>query len=266
MMETASVAGLGLEYRRISGPRPGSATIVFLHEGLGSAGLWRDFPEALCNRTGCAGLVFSRAGYGGSDPPPGPRRPDYLHREAQERLPGLLAALGIARPILFGHSDGASIALIHAASGHDVAAMILEAPHVFVEAETLAGIRAAGAAWAATDLPQRLARHHRDAARVFHDWHDVWLTAEFRDWNIEDLLPRIAAPTLVIQGADDEYGTPAQLEAIARQIGGGCETMLLDACAHTPHRERRDTVLEASARFIAQATGIAPGPGLLARP
>jgi pimeloyl-ACP methyl ester carboxylesterase len=251
MMFQAVIDGLSLEYRRVDGARAGAATIVFLHEGLGSAGLWRDFPDALCARTGHAGLVFSRAGYGRSDPPPEPRAPDYLHREARIRLPALLAALEIARPILFGHSDGASIALIHAASGYDVAGMILEAPHVFVEEETLAGIRAAGDAWTTTDLPRRLGRHHRDPARVFHDWHDLWLTPEFRGWNIEDLLPAIVAPTLVIQGADDAYGTAAQLEAIARQTGGGCETLLLDACGHDPHRDRRDTVLDATARFMA---------------
>lgn len=251
MMFHAVIDDMSLECRRVDGARAGAATIVFLHEGLGSAGLWRDFPDALCARTGHPGLVFSRAGYGGSDPPPEPRAPDYLHREAQVRLPALLDALGITRPILFGHSDGASIALIHAASGHDVAGMILEAPHVFVEDETLAGIRAAGDAWTTTDLPRRLARHHRDAARVFHDWHDLWLTPAFRGWNIEDLLPAIVAPTLVIQGEDDAYGTAAQLEAIARQTGGGCETLMLDRCGHSPHRDRRDTVLDAAAHFMA---------------
>ena len=251
MMFHAVIDGMSLECRRVAGARAGAPTIVFLHEGLGSAGLWRDFPDALCARTGNAGLVFSRAGYGRSDPPPEPRAPDYLHREARIRLPALLAMLKITRPILFGHSDGASIALIHAASGHDVAGTILEAPHVFVEDETLAGIRAAGDAWTTTDLPRRLARHHRDAARVFHDWHDLWLTPEFRGWNIEDLLPAIVAPTLVIQGEGDEYGTAAQLEAIARQTGGGCETLMLDRCGHSPHRDRRDTVLDAAARFMA---------------
>jgi len=254
-MRFATVDGLAIEHRWLPAAAPGAPTIVFLHEGLGSAALWRDFPDTLCARSGCAGLVFSRAGYGASDPPPAPRRIDYLHREAEARLPALMAALGIARPILFGHSDGASIALIHAAAGHDVAGLVLEAPHVFVEAQTLAGIRAAGIAWERTDLPQRLGRHHRDAARVFHDWHDVWLTPEFQAWNIEALLPSIAAPMLVVQGAEDEYGTPAQLEAIARRTGGGCETLLLADCAHTPHRERRDDVLDAAARFIAALPG-----------
>ncbi len=257
-MRFATIDGLAIEHRRLPAGAPGAPTIVFLHEGLGSAALWRDFPDALCARSGCAGLVFSRAGYGASDPPPGPRRIDYLHREAQDRLPALLGALGIARPILFGHSDGASIALIHAASGHDVAGLVLEAPHVFVEPQTLDGIRAAGVAWANTDLPQRLGRHHRDGARVFRDWHDVWLTPGFHRWNIEALLPSITAPALVIQGADDEYGTPAQLEAIARQTGGGCETLLLETCAHTPHRERRDDVLDAAARFIAALPAAPP--------
>lgn len=258
MMSHVALDGLAIEYRLVTGADPAAPPIVFLHEGLGSARLWRDLPDAVCARTGCGGLVFSRAGYGESDPPATPRRPDYLHVEAQSRLPALLAALGIARPILFGHSDGASIALIHAASGHDVAGLILEAPHVFVEEETLAGIRAAGVAWTTTDLPQRLGRHHRDAQRVFRDWHDLWLTPAFRHWNIEAMLPSITAPALVIQGAGDEYGTPDQLEAIARQIGGGCETLLLEACAHSPHRDQRDTVLDATARFVAELAAARP--------
>ncbi len=240
-----------LEHRRIGAARPGLPTIVFLHEGLGSARLWRDFPDALCAATGCAGLVHSRHGYGASAPPPSARGADYLHVEARERLPALLRALGIHRPILLGHSDGASIALIHAGSGHDVAGLVLEAPHVFVEEETLAGIRAAGEAWRGTDLPARLARHHADAPRVFSDWHDTWLSAGFRGWNIEELLPAIGAPALVLQGEGDEYGTAAQLEAIARQAGGGCETLMLAECGHAPHRDRRDAVIEATARFVA---------------
>lgn len=250
-MSFIDCGGGRIEYRRIAAARAGAPTIVFLHEGLGSARLWRDFPEELCARTGCAGLVHSRHGYGASSAPAVPRKADYLHVEALEHLPALLAALGIARPILFGHSDGASIALVHAGSGHDVAGLVLEAPHVFVEEETLAGIRAAGEAWRASDLPARLARHHADAPRVFSDWHDTWLSAAFRDWNIEGVLPAISAPALVLQGAGDEYGTAAQLESIARQAGGGCETIMLEECGHAPHRDRREAVLEAAARFVA---------------
>jgi pimeloyl-ACP methyl ester carboxylesterase len=251
MMSFVDSGGGPVEHRIVPATRAGAPVIVFLHEGLGSARLWRDFPDELCARTGCGGLVHSRHGYGASAPPAAPRRADYLHVEARLGLPALLSALGIRRPILFGHSDGASIALIHAASGHEVAGMVLEAPHVFVEEETLAGIRAAGEAWRGTDLPARLGRHHADAARVFADWHDTWLSPEFRGWNIEDLLPAIEAPALVIQGAGDEYGTAAQLEAIARQAGGGCETILLEDCGHAPHRDRREAVLDATTRFVA---------------
>jgi pimeloyl-ACP methyl ester carboxylesterase len=251
MMSAIHLGDHSLEYRQpgpVAGDRP---VIVFLHEGLGSARLWRDFPDALCARAGCGGLVYSRRGYGASDPPAAARGADYLHREALEALPALMRALGIARPVLLGHSDGASIALIHAAGGHAVAGLVLMAPHVFVEEVTLAGIRAAKRAWDGTDLPQRLARHHADAHRVFHDWHDTWTSPGFRDWNIEAGLPAIEAPMLVLQGEDDEYGTAAQLEAIARQAGGGCETRLLAACGHAPHRDRRDEVIDAAARFIA---------------
>jgi pimeloyl-ACP methyl ester carboxylesterase len=153
--------------------------------------------------------------------------------------------------VLFGHSDGASIALIHAGAGHPVAGLILEAPHVFVEEETLAGIREAGAAWRTTDLRARLARHHDDAPRVFADWHDLWLSPEFRGWNIEASLPGIAAPALLIQGADDRYGTRAQLDAIARGVAGRCETLWLEGCGHAPHRDRAGEVLAAATRFVA---------------
>jgi pimeloyl-ACP methyl ester carboxylesterase len=251
MMSAIDLGDHRLEYRLIPPTEPETPCVVFLHEGLGSARLWRDFPDALCARSGRGGLVYSRRGYGASSPPAEARRPDYLHREAQAALPVLLAKLGIARPILLGHSDGASIAVIHAGAGHDVAGLVLMAPHVFVEDVTLAGIRAAKQAWDGTDLPARLGRHHADARRVFHDWHDVWTSPEFRDWNIEASLPAIAAPMLVLQGADDEYGTVAQLEAIGREAGGGCETLLLEGCGHAPHRDQRDAVLEAAARFIA---------------
>lgn len=251
MMSAIQLGDHSLEYRLLPPAAADRPVVVFLHEGLGSARLWRDFPDALCARTGCGGLVYSRRGYGASDPPPGGRGPDYLHREALDALPAMLAALGVARPILLGHSDGASIALIHAGAGHDVAGLVLMAPHVFVEEVTLAGIRSAKTAWDGTDLPQRLGRHHGDAHRVFHDWHDTWTSPGFRNWNIEASLPAIAAPMLVLQGEDDAYGTAAQLEAIASQAGGGCETLLLPACGHAPHRDRRDDVLDAAARFIA---------------
>ena len=244
----AEIAGRRLEMRRIAGA--GARTIVFLHEGLGAITPWRDFPDRLCAATGCPGLVYARAGYGRSASPPAPRAADYLHRAALDELPALLAAAGIRAPVLFGHSDGASIALIHAGAGHDTAALIVEAPHVFVEELTLAGIRAAGTPATRAALVERLHAHHDDAGRVFADWHDTWLSAEFRDWNIEASLLGITAPTLLIQGADDQYGTRAQLEAIARGVRGPCETLWLEHCGHSPHRDRPDEVIAATARLL----------------
>lgn len=187
--------------------------LVFLHEGLGSIAQWRDFPAALCRATGLAGLVYDRWGFGGSEPLELPRPRDYLEREAERALPRVLEACGVERPILVGHSDGGSIALLYAAA-HPARplACITEAAHVFVEAVTLDGIRAAADAWRTGGLPARLARYHGDKTEaVFRGWTETWLRADFRDWNIEARLPAIACPLLVIQGADDEYGSKAQV-------------------------------------------------------
>jgi pimeloyl-ACP methyl ester carboxylesterase len=229
---------------------------VFLHEGLGSAKLWRDFPARLGEATGCGALVFSRYGYGASDVLTEKRDVDYMHVEALATLPALRAALGISAPILVGHSDGASIALIHAGAGEwPVRGLILEAPHVFVEDLTIAGIEDAKTAWLETDLPQRLGRHHADGERTFYGWNDIWLDPRFRAWNIEAYLPGVAAPTLVIQGADDEYGTAAQLDAIAAQVPGPVETLMLPDCRHSPHRDQVDAVLAAMAEFVDRLAG-----------
>jgi pimeloyl-ACP methyl ester carboxylesterase len=177
-----------------------------------------------------------------------------MHDEALETLPALREALAIADPILVGHSDGASIALIHAGAGHwKVRGLILEAPHVFVEDVTVTSIEAAKVAYATTDLRARLARYHDDVDGAFRGWNDIWLDPAFRKWNIEDCLAGVTCPTLVIQGADDEYGTTAQLNAIAGQIGGPVETLLLPDCKHSPHRDQPDAVLAAMARFVAGA-------------
>lgn len=226
--------------------------VVFLHEALGSIGLWRDFPALVSRATGAPAIVYSRYGLGRSEPLREPRTRDYLHAEALETLPDLLRRLEVREPILFGHSDGASIALIHAGAGREpVAGLILEAPHVFIEDITLAGIRAAGEAYADTDLRSRLARHHLDVDRTFRwGWHDIWLDPAFADWNIEDCLSGITCPVLLIQGEEDAYGTAAQLEAIAAGVSGPCETLMVRACGHTPHREARDAVLAATTDFI----------------
>lgn len=241
-----------LEARWI-GPAPEAApTLVFLHEGLGSASLWRDFPDRLAAETGCGALVYSRAGYGRSDPALLPRPVRFMHDEAGV-LVGVLAAAGVRQAILVGHSDGASIALIFAGSSpaSGLRGLILEAPHVFAEPHGLASIAKIGEAYRTTDLRERLARHHGANVDVaFRGWNDVWLTPEFRAWNLEEFLPAIRVPSLILQGEADEYGTWRQVEAIARQSGGPVEALALPGCGHSPHRERPDLVLPAMARFV----------------
>ena len=255
------VCGQRLEVRRIPGPPPGCGqkpaaerpTLVFLHEGLGSISLWRNFPERLAAATGCPALVYSRRGYGNSDPllPPYRRPFDYLHHEALEVLPALLVQCGIRKPILFGHSDGATIALIYAsAPERGVTAVILEAPHVFVEPITLSGIRAICETWRTTDLRQRLARHHRHVDGAFWGWADAWLHPEFEGMTIEALLPLITCPVLVLQGEDDTYGTAAQVERVTTRVSGPASSRLIPNCGHSPHHEQTETVLDASLNFL----------------
>ena len=245
-----------VEYQWIPAGHEQADLIVFLHEGLGSISMWRDWPARLCAATGCRGLVYSRYGYGQSTPRPQDeaRGMDYLHRQAGEDLPALLKALGLEdeRPILFGHSDGASIALLHAALLPGIAkAIIVAAPHIFVEEVTLAGIREAKEVYANTDLRARLARHHRDVDSVFSSWVDTWLMPRFSQWNIEALLPRIKCPVLAMQGEGDEYGTMEQIRGIARLVP---QTTLLEIpdCGHTPQRDQPEVVLRAVSRFLEQ--------------
>jgi pimeloyl-ACP methyl ester carboxylesterase len=248
-------AGRQLAVVRLRPESPiGGPPLVFLHEGLGCIAMWKDFPAALCARVGREGVVYDRWGYGRSEPLDRPRTPRYLHEEAELSLPAVLDALAIPKAALLGHSDGGTIALLFAAACPErTAAMITEAAHVFVEEVTLAGIRAAVAAYAATDLPRRLARYHGDKTdTVFRAWHETWLSPGFRDWNIEPELRHVRAPTLVLQGEDDEYGTPAQVAAIAAGIKGPVETALLPNCAHVPHLQARAAVLERAAGFLEQ--------------
>jgi pimeloyl-ACP methyl ester carboxylesterase len=245
------VAGHRLEYYWTRPPAAGETALIFLHEGLGSAGLWRDFPAAVARATGAPALVYSRHGYGGSDVLGEPRGVEYMHHEALEALPALREKLGIDDPVLIGHSDGASIALIHAGAGKwPVRALALEAAHVFVEDESISGIEAAKTAYAATDLPQKLARHHTEPDRTFHGWNDIWLDPAFRGWNIESALASVECPTLVIQGADDEYGTLAQVAAIRDQVAGPVETRVLETCGHSPHRDQPALTLDAIVGFL----------------
>jgi pimeloyl-ACP methyl ester carboxylesterase len=248
---TFVVEGVRLEYRWI-GPGPDSApTLVFLHEGLGSVATWRDFPDRLARATGCGALVYSRRGYGASDPVRGPRSVRFMHDEALEVLPRALAHFAIERPIVFGHSDGASIALIHAADG-PARALILEAPHVFVEPLTVDSIARVAQTARTTGLARRLARYHGANTRsMLRSWTDVWLRPEFRSWSIEEYLPAVECPILLVQGRADEYGTIAQVDRIVSLVKGRVETRLLEACGHAPHRDRPDEMIAMSARFVA---------------
>jgi pimeloyl-ACP methyl ester carboxylesterase len=248
------VDGFRLEARWIGPPPERAPTLAFLHEGLGSVSLWKDFPDRLAERTGCGALVYSRAGYGKSDPVPLPRPVRFMHDEA-ETLSKVLARAGVRDSILIGHSDGASIALIFAGSRGGgrpagLRGLILEAPHVFAEPQSLESIAQIRMIYE-TDLRERLARHHGANVDIaFRGWNDVWLDPEFRAWNIEASLPSIEAPILILQGEDDEYGTWRQVEAIQRQSGGPVEALALAGCGHSPHREHPERALEEMAAFV----------------
>jgi len=237
------VRGVRLEFERIEAPASQAPTIVMLHEGLGSIALWRDFPARLAAASGATVLLYSRRGYGRSAPLPAPRSVDYMHEEALQTLPTLLDALEIDRPVLFGHSDGASIALIYAgASGRVVAGVVAMAPHVLVEDLSIAGIAAAREAYLTTDLRERLARYHMDVDGAFWGWNDIWLNPAFRAWNIEQILPNIHCPILAIQGLQDEYGTLEQVQRIARHTDH-FDLLSLENCRHSPHRDQPEAVL-----------------------
>ena len=230
-------------------------TIVFLHDSLGCVDAWRQFPERLAQQVGLSALIYDRQGYGRSSAfGPISRTPAYLEEEATI-LFQLLDAFAIETAVLFGHSDGGSIALLAASlRPQRVAAVVTEGAHVLVEDETLAGIRAAQRALATTDLSQRLARYHGEKVQgVASAWIDTWLSPSFQDWNIEAQLRAVACPVLVIQGADDEFGTVAQVNAIIDGVGGAAESLMIPDVGHTPHREARDVVLEASTVFIKSA-------------
>ncbi len=239
-----------LEVLRID---PESATgpeLVFLHEGLGSVSHWRDFPARVAAITGCPVTVYSRYGSGNSDVLGEARAVRYMHDEALEALPDLLSQLEVKDPILVGHSDGASIAIIYAGTYGRLRGLVLLAPHVFVEELSVASIADAKVKFETTNLAEKLARHHRDASRTFWGWNDIWLHPAFRNWNIEEYLPRITCPALVIQGLEDQYGTMAQLEAIQRQNGGPVEVLTLEDCRHSPQRDQAEKTLEAVSRFV----------------
>ncbi|HEY0588576.1 MAG TPA: alpha/beta hydrolase [Pseudoduganella sp.] len=252
------VLGLGsahLHYELIEGDAR-KPLLVFLHEGLGCIGMWKEFPERLCDATGCAGLVYERQGYGLSSPQPAPRNIHYLHQFALAELPAVMERLAPGREhIVVGHSDGGSIALIYAAGRpQGLRGVICAAAHVFVEDITIEGIRAVLAAHSAGKM-RALARYHGDKAeQVFSSWADTWLAMWFRQWNIEYLLPAIACPLLAMQGSDDHYGSGAQLDAIERGTPGARQ-MLLPGCGHSPHIEQPEATLQAMAAFINPLAG-----------
>jgi pimeloyl-ACP methyl ester carboxylesterase len=227
-----------------------NATIVILHEGLGSVAMWKDFPERVAEASGCGVLVYSRYGHGKSERLAERRSVDFMHHEAKIVLPELLREFQIEQPILLGHSDGASIALIYAGTWPDrVRGLILEAPHVFVEDVSIQSITAIRKLYESTDLPKRLARYHEHIDETFRGWNDIWLDPQFRNWNIEEYLKAITCPTLVVQGDNDEYGSLAQVEAIHRRVPA-TQTLILPGCGHSPHRDQPKLTLAAISEFI----------------
>lgn len=249
---------VSIEYRRLTPAArtaPDAPLIVFLHEGLGSIALWRDYPQQFCDAGGYRGLVFSREGHGRSTPraPDHHWPPTFMHEQATEMLPQLLTQLRIGeadRPWLFGHSDGASIALIFAATfPASIAGVIAVAPHIVVERLSLASIAAARAEYVDGTLRSRLARYHDDVDSAFFGWNDAWLAPTFATWSIEPLLDRLQCPILAVQGSDDEYGTLAQIEGI-RERAPQTEIVVVPTCGHSPQRDAPQALTDAAIDFI----------------
>jgi pimeloyl-ACP methyl ester carboxylesterase len=247
---------LRLEYQWVGATRSEYPVVAFLHEGLGSIALWKDFPAAFCRAQGFTGLVFSRYGYGQSTPRPAEERwtPGFMHEQAGQVLPALFSHLGISRPWLFGHSDGASIALLYAALFSDrLSGIAVAAPHIFVEDITIRSIEAAREVYLHKDLRAKLARFHADIDSAFWGWNNAWLDPAFRSWNIEEELTRITCPVLAIQGEDDEYGTLEQIVGIQKKVPHA-KLLVLPECAHSPHRDQPKATMEEVAKFIIGST------------
>jgi pimeloyl-ACP methyl ester carboxylesterase len=240
-----------LEYQWLGAS--GGPLIVFLHEGLGSLAMWRDFPQTLCDAAGVRGLVYSRPGYGRSTPRDGDEAwgVDFMHRQAHEVLPALLSALHVEQPVwLFGHSDGGSIALLYAARFPErTAGAVVLAPHIVVEELSVRSIEQARVTYLETDLRERLAKYHDDPDSAFWGWNDIWLHPPFKQWSIEDEIGSIACPLLAVQGVDDEYGTMEQIRGIARRVPQ-TQLLALDDCGHSPHRDQPDALIEAVRDFL----------------
>ncbi len=249
--ERLALDGAELELVRIPARRGGLPSLVFLHEGLGSTELWRDFPAAIAARTGAEAIAYSRRGNGFSTPIDGPRDPSYMHDEALTVLPRLLDLLDVRETILFGHSDGGSIAILFAADRPQrVRALVLEAPHLFVEPISVESIAAIRTQYESTTLRERMRPYHADVDKTFYGWNDIWLAPQFADWNIEGYAARVRAPVLVLQGVDDEYGTPSQIDAMAELANGPVDRLLLARCGHAPHRDRRKLVEKITGDWI----------------
>jgi pimeloyl-ACP methyl ester carboxylesterase len=243
-----TVDGLTIEVADL----PGDAArrpLVLLHEGLGSVGRWRDFPQQLHTATGRRVVAYSRFGHGRSDLPRAPRTPAMFHEEALDVLPALLAAIDAHEPLLVGHSDGASIALVHA-SRHAVSGLALLAPHVVVEEIAVEAIRGTRRQFEDGDLRARMVRHHDDPDATFHGWCDVWLDPAFRDWSLEADAEAVTAPLLLIQGADDPYGTLDQLDRVEQRVRGPVRRLVVPG-GHSSHLEQPELVVEAIAEFAA---------------
>ena len=255
-MALVEIAGHRLEIERLEGER-GRPVLVFLHEGLGCVARWRDFPRAVAEATGCPAIVSSRLGYGRSDPVTRPRPLGFMHDEARRALPALLEHEGVDDAVLVGHSDGASIALIHAGEiGRGVRGLVAMAPHVFVEDVCVTSIAALRADYEepATEVKRKLARHHADVDGAFYGWADAWLDPAFRGWDLTGILPGVGVPVTVIQGEDDAYGTLGQVDAVCRLVRGPSERVVLPACGHVPQRDRREETLAAIVRLVQRVT------------
>jgi len=253
MQPTIEVNGKRLEVQWY-GPPPGQAlTLVFLHEGLGCAAMWRDFPGDLAAATHCSALVFSRLGYGGSDACVLPRPLRFMHHEGLHVMPELLEKAGVTECVFVGHSDGGSIGIIYAGGtpALPLRGLITEAAHVFCEDLSIQSIQAARERYLEGDLREKLEKHHGpNTDCAFWGWNDAWLHPDFMQWNLEEYLPGIRVPLLAIQGEDDPYGTPAQVEAIVSQAGGKAEALMLENCGHASHRDRPQATFEAMRDFI----------------
>lgn len=257
-------AGESVATDNTNGTAAARPVMVFLHEGLGSVSLWKEFPDQLCARIGARGLVYSRPGYGKSTPRSADEHwsADFMHRQAYEVLPALLAHLGVQNPWLFGHSDGGSIALLYAAQfPAALQGAIVVAPHLFVEDVSIQSIQLAREAYLQHGLRERLARHHDEVDSAFFGWNDVWLSEAFKDWNIESVVPDIRCPLLALQGEQDEYGSLQQVLRI-QELLPSTEVITLADCGHSPHRDQAVALMAAVETFIQQQHYVGSGSAM----